>query len=99
MPGSLFVMGMGMALNPCAPLSTIILASATSASIFTGFSLGLGFGLGAALIPGLVFAFGVARLGSQIREHLNHWRAPLEGGSIGLLILMGVGTALGWITP
>ena len=99
MPGGLFLMGMGMALNPCAPLSTIILAAATSASVFTGFSLGFGFGLGAALIPGIVFAFGVAHLGAQIREHLSEWRGTLEKGSVGLLVLMGAGTALGWITP
>ena len=99
MPGSLFLMGMGMALNPCAPLSTIILAAATSASVFTGLSLGLGFGLGAALIPGIVFAFGIAHLGSQIREHLSEWGGTLEKGSVGLLVLIGAGTALGWITP
>ncbi|MEN8180621.1 MAG: sulfite exporter TauE/SafE family protein [Pseudomonadota bacterium] len=99
LPGGLFLMGMGMALNPCAPLTTVILASATTASILAGLSLGIGFGLGAVFIPTLIFAFGVAHFGAQIREHLSHWRLALENTSVGLLILMGIGTAMGWITP
>ncbi|MEN8168214.1 MAG: sulfite exporter TauE/SafE family protein, partial [Pseudomonadota bacterium] len=99
LPGGLFLMGMGMALNPCAPLTTVILASATTASIYAGLSLGVGFGLGAVAIPTLIFAFGVAHFGSKIREHLGEWRLALENTSIGLLILLGTGTALGWIVP
>ncbi len=99
LPGGLFLMGMGMALNPCAPLTTVILASATTASILAGLSLGIGFGLGAVFIPTLIFAFGVAHFGAQIRQHLGEWRTALENTSVGLLILMGIGTAMGWITP
>jgi sulfite exporter TauE/SafE len=66
-------MGMGMALNPCAPLTTVILASATTASIYAGLSLGIGFGLGAVAIPTLIFTFGVAHFGTKIRTSLNHY--------------------------
>jgi sulfite exporter TauE/SafE len=97
--GGLYLMGMVMALNPCTPLTTVILAAATSASLLAGLSLGLGFGLGAVLIPTLVFAFGVAHFGSQIRGYLSEYRTTLENLSIGLLILLGTGTALGWIAP
>ncbi|MCP3867127.1 MAG: sulfite exporter TauE/SafE family protein [Gammaproteobacteria bacterium] len=99
LPGGLFLMGAGMALNPCAPLTTVILAAATTASAVAGFSLGVGFGLGAVIIPSLVFALGVAHFGSQVREHLSQWRRTLENASVGLLLLLGTGTALGWITP
>jgi sulfite exporter TauE/SafE len=99
LPGGLFLMGMGMALNPCAPLTTVILAAATTANLFAGLSLGLGFGLGAVLIPTLVFAFGVAHFGSQIRNYLSDYRIALENISIGLLVLLGIGTTLGWIVP
>ena len=99
LPGGLFLMGMGMALNPCAPLSTVILASATTASVVAGMSLGIGFGLGAVFIPTLIFAFGVAHFGAQIRQHLSEWRIALENTSVGLLVLMGIGTAMGWIVP
>ena len=99
LPGGLFLMGMGMALNPCAPLTTVILAAATTASALAGLSLGLGFGLGAVILPSLVFALGVAHFGSQVRQHLGQWRRALERASVALLLLLGAGTALGWITP
>ncbi len=99
LPGALFLMGAGMALNPCAPLSTVILASATTASALAGLSLGLGFGLGAVVIPSLVFAFGVAHFGDQVREHLGRWRGAVEKSCIGLLLFMGFATTQGWISP
>ena len=99
LPGGLYLMGLGMAFNPCAPLTTLILAAATSASILTGVSLGAGFALGAVLLPTLIFAFGVAHFGQQIRHHLTHHRTALENTSVGLLILIGCATAMGWITP
>ena len=51
LPGGLYFMGVGMALNPCAPLGTIMLASSATASAMLGLSLGLGFGFGAILMP------------------------------------------------
>ena len=97
LPGSLFFMGMGMALNPCAPLTTVILGAATTASALAGFSLGLGFGLGAVAIPTLIFTFGVAHFGLQLKKHMGRWSGALETTSVGLLLLMGAGTAMGWI--
>lgn len=99
LPGSLFLVGLGMAINPCAPLTTLVLASATSASIITGVTLGCGFALGAILIPTLVFAFGLAHFGQQIRQHLAQHRAGLEYVSVALLMLTGTATAMGWMTP
>lgn len=99
LPGSLFLVGMGMALNPCAPLTTVVLASATSASIITGITLGSGFALGAILLPTLIFAFGLAHFGQQIRHHLAAHRTGLEYTSVALLIFTGTATAMGWMTP
>ena len=99
LPGSLFLMGMGMALNPCAPLTTVILAAATTASAVAGLSLGLGFGIGAVVIPTLIFGFGVAHFSNQIRERLALWRGGLELTSVAFLMLMGVATAMNWIAP
>ena len=99
LPGGLFFMGMGMALNPCAPLSTVILAAATTASISAGLSLGLGFALGAVAVPTLFFTFGVAHFGTQLKRHMGRWRNALENSSVGLLMLMGTATAMGWMTP
>jgi cytochrome c biogenesis protein CcdA len=59
----------------------------------------MGFGMGAVIIPSLIFAFGVAHMGAQIREHLQEWRGALEKFSVALLLLMGTATALGWMSP
>ena len=99
LPTGLFLMGMGMALNPCAPLTTVVLAAATTASLAAGLSLGLGFGIGAIIIPTLIFAFGVAHFGKQVRQHLSQWRNALENTSVGLLLLLGTSTAMGWVAP
>ena len=97
--GGLFAMGLGMALNPCAPLTTVILASATTASALGGLSLGGGFGLGAVMIPGLLFGYGVSRFGEEVRRHVSEWHRPLEAVSAALLIALGAATAAGWVTP
>ena len=97
LPGALFLMGAGMALNPCAPLSMVVLAAATSASAGAGLALGLAFGLGAVVLPSLVFALGVAHFAEQVRQHLWKWRTALERASVAMLLLLGTGTALGWI--
>ncbi|TVO72548.1 urease accessory protein UreH domain-containing protein [Sedimenticola selenatireducens] len=99
LPGGLFFMGMGMALNPCAPLTTVILAAATAGSAFAGLMLGVGFGAGAVLVPTLIFALGVAHFGEQVKLHLSRWGNSLENASVALLIFMGIGTAMGWIAP
>jgi len=92
LPGGLFFMGVGMALNPCAPLGTIMLASSATASAMIGLSLGLGFGFGAILMPAIIFGVGVAYFGEQIRIHMREWRVGLEKTSAVLLILMGGST-------
>lgn len=92
MPGSLFFMGMGMALTPCSPLSTVLLVSAASASAFTGFSLGFSFGIGAVMVPAVIFGFGMAYFGQRVREILANSRKKLELASGGILIVMGLGT-------
>ncbi len=99
LPGGLFVMGAGMALNPCAPLATILIAASATGSAIAGLGLGLGFGVGAVIIPAFVFGIGVAHFGRQLRLHMEDWRPKLEVAASVLLIVMGVVTALGWIRP
>jgi len=92
MPGGLFFMGMGMALTPCSPLSTVLLVSAASASALTGISLGFSFGMGAVMVPALIFGLGMAYFGQRVREILVKWRKKLEYASGMVLIIMGLGT-------
>ena len=99
MPLSLFGLGLGMALNPCVPLGTILTVAAASADPALGAELGLAFGLGAVVIPAVVFGLVVAHFGVQVRQALAQWRGRLEAGAGGLLIVLGSITALGWVQP
>jgi cytochrome c biogenesis protein CcdA len=96
--GGLFLMGAGMALNPCLPLGTLLLAAAATGSPWAGLALGAAFGAGAILVPALVFGLGIAHLGHQIRRHAGSPQR-LERISALLLVALGAATATGWITP
>lgn len=94
-PAGVYLLGLGMALNPCAPLTAILVAASATGSALNGLLLGLSFGAGAVLIPTLLFAVGVAHFGREIRAHLQHWRPHLETLSASLLIGLGILTATG----
>lgn len=99
MPFSLFGLGLGMALNPCVPLGTVLTVAAAGADPLLGAELGLAFGLGAVVVPALVFGLLVAHFGLQVRQALMQWRGKLEAGAGGMLIVLGSVTALGWVQP
>lgn len=99
MPLGLFGLGLGMALNPCVPLGTVLTVAAASADPLLGAELGLAFGMGAVVIPALIFATVVAHFGLQVRSALAQWRGRLEAGAGGLLIVLGSVIALGWVQP
>lgn len=99
MPGALFIMGAGMALNPCVPLTAILAASAASGSAKLGMGLGLAFGIGAVVIPALVFGVLVAHFGSELKQHLGSWAKHIEKFSGSLLIILGLATIAGWVQP
>lgn len=89
MPGGLYLMGLSMALTPCAPLGVVLVAATALASAGGGALLGLSFGLGAVLVPSLVYGLGVAYFGQRLREQLGPWRGRIEMLSATLLILTG----------
>ena len=91
-PWSHLFSGMGMALTPRSPLSTVLLVSVASASALTAVSLGFSFAMGAVMVPALIFGLGVAYFGQRIREILVKWRKTLEHASGLVLIIMGLGT-------
>jgi thiol:disulfide interchange protein DsbD len=90
LPGGLFLLGVGMALNPCAPLGVVLFSAAASASAITGLALGLGFGLGAVAVPSLVYGVGVAYFGGRLRAQLQGHRAGIERLSALLLLALGM---------
>lgn len=95
----LFAMGAGMAFNPCVPLTTVIVAAAASGSLLTGLTLGGGFGIGAVVVPAVIFALGVAHLGQELRRHLSRWQPRLMQAGAVMLMLLGVTTAIGLTGP
>jgi len=98
-PGALFLMGLGMALNPCVPLATVLAAAATGGSMLIGLSLGLSFGVGAVILPTLFFGILIAHFGTELRNNLGQWKHHIEKFSGSLLILLGLATTAGWIQP
>lgn len=91
LPGGLFLMGFSMAMSPCAPLGVVLFSAAATASPGAGLLLGLAFGLGAIIVPSLVYGLGAAYFGTRLREQLGNWRKPIELLSAGLLLATGVG--------
>ncbi len=94
-PG-VFLLGAGMAVTPCLPLATVIAAAAASGTLIGGSLLGLGFGLGAVVIPGVILGFGLGRVSVEIRRQLQRWRPFMERGSAVMLVAMALATGLGW---
>lgn len=99
LPLPLYMMGAGMALNPCLPLTAILAAATASGSWLTGLGLGLAFGMGAVLIPSLVFGLLIAHFGAELQRHIGSWAGQIQTTSGSLLILLGLVTTLGWVQP
>jgi cytochrome c biogenesis protein CcdA len=94
LPGGLFLMGLSMAMTPCAPLGVVLFSAATAASAWQGLALGMAFGLGAIVVPSLVYGVGAAYLGQRLREELKSWRPAMERLSAGMLIVVGLSNIL-----
>ena len=94
LPGGLFLMGLSMALTPCAPLGVVLFSAAASGSAGHGLLFGFAFGLGAIVVPAIVFGLGAAYLGRELRAQLGRWRPLLERLSAGMLIFVGLSNLL-----
>jgi len=91
MPGGLFLLGAGMAMSPCAPLGSVLFSAATGASAWHGLWLGLGFGIGAIVIPTIFYGIGFAWFGSRLHEQLRSSHKHIVRLSGVLLIATGAG--------
>lgn len=96
LPGGLFLIGVGMALSPCAPLGLVLFSAGMSGSGGSGLLLGLSFGLGAIVIPALAYGIGMAYLGTRLREQLQGWCPKIERISALLLVAVGIGNLARW---
>lgn len=96
LPSGLFLMGVGMALSPCAPLGLVLFSASMSGSAEGGLLLGMSFGLGAIVIPALAYGIGMAYLGTRLREQLQGWRPKIERISALLLVAVGISNLASW---
>lgn len=96
--GGLFGMGFGMGLRPCAPLTGVLVASAATGSWAYGLLLGLSFGLGAVVIPQLVFGYALGRAGAEIRSQLRSRQQTLARSGAAILALVGMGVGFGVVS-
>jgi len=94
----LFGMGFGMGLRPCAPLAGVMAASALTGSGAYGLLLGLSFGAGAIVIPQLVFGYGLGRAGAEMRSQLRDKQQLLARTGASVLVVVGVGVGMGWLS-
>jgi len=94
MPSGLYLMGVGMALTPCAPQGAVLVAAAASGTPWSGAALGLSFGLGAIAAPWLVYGTVVAYVGQQLREQLGRWQPRIE--VLSAFLLLGTGLVQLW---
>ena len=93
-----FGIGFGMGLRPCAPLAAVMAAAATTGSAFTGLLLGISFGLGAIIVPQLVFGYGLGHAGKTIRTQLQGRQEQLARTGASVLAFVGVSVAMGWLS-
>lgn len=89
MPTGLFLMGLGMAFTPCAPMTVVLFSAATSASWKAGLALGVCFGAGAIAVPSLVYGVGFAYFAQRLRVRLGRWLGRIE--VLSGLLLTGIG--------
>jgi hypothetical protein len=86
-----FLLGSMLTLIPCAPLATLLAASAAGGSIGRGAYLGMLFGLGALMTPMLVMIPVAAGFGRHLRQECK-WIAPwLRCGAATTLLILGKG--------
>jgi len=92
LPSGLFLMGLGMAFTPCAPLSVVLFSSATAGDWKAGLALGLAFGLGAIVAPWLFYGVGFAYFATRLRARLGAWLGRVEALSGVMLTTLGLVT-------
>lgn len=90
--GSLGIFGIGVlvSLNPCASIVTLIALSANTTMWTTAASYGLSFGLGAVLVPFVLYTFIVGTIVQGLIEQFRKYIKSIEIFAATLLIVTGI---------
>lgn len=88
--GGTFGVGAAMALNPCAPVMTLVGFAANTAEVLDGVLMGLFFGLGAVLFSLIFYGFLVGKVTNGVMMQFAGQRIKIERTAAVLLLLLGV---------
>ena len=90
--GTLGIFGIGVlvSLNPCAPIVTLIALSANTTVWSSAACYGLSFGLGAVLVPFILYTFIVGTIVQGLIEQFRKYVKWIEVFAAGLLIVTGI---------
>lgn len=88
--GNYALMGFFSSFTICLPLSSLLLLSASSSSIFNSFSYGITFGLGAVLVPFLIFYFIIFRVNNEVVAQFKKYKKQIEIFAALLLFVVGI---------
>lgn len=94
-PAGPMLLGLSLGLRPCAPLASLLAASALAGSPAYGAAQGLSFGLGAAVAPSILLVVLAAALGRRMVEERAWLAGWLRWGGAVVLGLMGLRRLLG----
>lgn len=91
------LLGLTLALTPCAPLATLLGACAATGSGLSGAGLGLAFGVGAAVTPALLVVPVLGSLGRRLVEERAGYGRWLRVAGGAVLLWLGANRLwLGW---
>lgn len=88
--GGYFVIGAAMALNPCAPVMTLIGFAVNTSHPLGALAMGLVFGLGAVAFSILFYGFLIGRITGGVMEQFTRYKRGIERTAAVLLLLLGV---------
>jgi len=94
----MFGMGFGMGLRPCLPLAGVMAAAAATGSWQHGLLLGSVFGVGAVVVPQIVFGYALGRAGAEMRSQMRKNQHLLSRVGATILLVVSVGVGMEWIT-
>ncbi|MCD6653331.1 MAG: sulfite exporter TauE/SafE family protein [Sulfurovum sp.] len=86
----LFGIGAMVALNPCAPILTLIALAANSKTLINAIGMGVSFGIGAALIPFLFYGFFLSGVMRGLLMEFRSYAKAIEVAASLLLLAVGV---------
>lgn len=95
----LFAIGAMVALNPCAPILTLITLAANSETLINAIGMGISFGVGAALIPFLFYGFFLSNVVKGLLMEFRSYAKAIEVTASLLLLAVGVLILNGQIAP